>query len=149
MPESAPLKKDTKLLTDLENQRTIHAGVLSGPSFRDVKTTDLSHLRCMEALFWQAVDQGVLKDSEMEALNFLGASVRARSARAGDPVRVFVGIVRRGLWSHITCEEEERARTALMRYRESVPSAFRLRPAPGRGETSARQGSPSLTTNHT
>jgi hypothetical protein len=31
---------------------------------------------------------------------------------------VFVGIVRQGLWSHITQVQEERARVPLVRFRE-------------------------------
>ena len=82
----------------------------------------------METLFWQAVDRRWLRESEMDALNFLAAAVRARFGKARDPVRVFVAIVKRGLWTHITCAEEERARAALARHRERFPSAFRERP---------------------
>ena len=82
----------------------------------------------MEALFWQAVDRKLLRDSEMDVLNFLGASIRARAGKARDPVRLFVAIVRRALWAHITCDEEERARAALARHREQFPGAFRERP---------------------
>jgi len=103
-------------------------GVLAGPDFGNVLPEDLPHLSRMECLFRQAVDRGFLRGSEMDALNFLGASIRARAVKARDPVRVFVGIVRRGLWSHITCAEEERARAALVRYREHDPFAFRERP---------------------
>lgn len=81
----------------------------------------------MEILFWQAVDRGLLQGSEMDALNFLAASFRARAVTARDPVRVFMGIVRRGLWAHITCDEEERARVALSRHREQFPEALRER----------------------
>jgi hypothetical protein len=93
-----------------------------------VKREDLEKFAPMEALFWQAVDRGFVQDSEMGVLNFLGAAVRARFGKARDPVRVFVSIVRRGLWTHITCEEEDRARIALARHRERFPEAFRVCP---------------------
>jgi hypothetical protein len=48
----------------------------------------------------------------------LAAAVRANGVRDGDPVRVFMGIVRRRLWSHITEAQEERARQAPARFRE-------------------------------
>lgn len=126
--ETAPPIGRLETPLDLENQRASKSGVFIGPDFGNVVPEDLSHLSRMECLFRQAVDRGFLRGSEMDAMNFLGASIRARTVRAGDPVRVFVGIVRRGLWSHITCAEEERARAALARYREQAPFAFRDRP---------------------
>ena len=127
--ESAPPRERLETPVDLEDQRTSTAGVFSGPDFRTVCSEDLGRLSRMEALFWQAVDRRLLRDSEMDALNFLGASIRARAVNARDPVRVFVAIVRRGLWAHITCDEEERARAALSRHREQFPQAFRERPS--------------------
>jgi hypothetical protein len=79
----------------------------------------------MEELYWQAVRKGILRHSESSALNWLASAVRANSVRGGDPVRVFVGIVRRGLWSHVTQAQEERARVALARFREADPGHFR------------------------
>lgn len=132
--ESAPPRERLETPLDLENQRTSKAGVLSGPDFGNVCSEDLERCSRMEELFWQAVDRRLLRGSEMDALNFLAASVRARAGKARDPVRVFVGIVRRGLWAHITCAEEERARAALSRHRERVPEAFRERPRRSGGQ---------------
>ena len=126
--ETAPPRGRLETPSDLGNQGASKPGVLVGPDFGNVLPEDLPHLSRMECLFRQAVDRGFLRGSEMDALNFLGASIRARAVKARDPVRVFVGIVRRGLWSHITCAEEERARAALVRYREHDPFAFRDRP---------------------
>jgi len=126
--ESAPPMKRLGTPPDLEDQRTAKAGVLSGPELRNVQRDDLERFSRMETLFWQAVDKKWLRESEMDALNFLAAAVRARFSKARDPVRVFVAIVKRGLWTHITCAEEERARAALARHRERFPTAFRERP---------------------
>jgi len=125
--ESAPPIERLETPLDLEDQRTSRAGVLSGPDFRNVQREDIERFSRMEVLFWQAVDRKLLRGSEMDVLNFLGAAVRARFGKARDPVRVFVSIVRRGLWAHITCGEEERARAALSRHREQFPEAFRER----------------------
>ncbi|MCK6570128.1 hypothetical protein L6V77_03350 [Myxococcota bacterium] len=127
--DSAPPVKRLGTPSDLEDQRTARAGVPLGPDFRNVQREDLERFARMETLFWQAVDRRWLRESEMDVLNFLAAAVRARFGKARDPVRVFVAIVRRGLWTHITCAEEERARAALARHRERCPTAFRERPA--------------------
>lgn len=126
--ESAPPIGRLKTLSELEDQRTAGAGVLSGPDLGNVCMQDLGRFTRMEDLFWQAVDRKFLRGSQMDALNFLAAAVHARFGKARDPVRVFVAIVRRGLWAHITCAEEERARAALVRHRERFPKAFRVRP---------------------
>src|SRR5262249_30501739 len=97
------------------------------PTLRDIRREDLGSCARMEELYWQAVRKGSRRHSENTALNWLAAAVRANSVRGGDSVRVFVGIVRRGLWSHITQAQEERARVALARFREVDPGRFRAR----------------------
>ncbi len=99
------------------------------PTIRNVRLEDLQSFSHTEELYWQAVERRVIEHSENNALNWLAAAVRAKSVRDGDPVRVFVGIVRRRLWSHVTQEQEERARQALARYREEDPRRFRERRA--------------------
>jgi hypothetical protein len=125
--DSAPLIERLRTPSDLEYQRTSRPGVLAGPDLKNVRPEDLGKFARMEELFWQAVDRHVVRGSELDALNFVGAAIRARFGKVRDPVRVFVSIVRRGLWSHISCAEEDRARTALARYRERFPEAFRMR----------------------
>lgn len=124
--DTAPPRGRLETPLDLENQKASMPGVLTGPDLGNVCSEDLKSFERMEALFWQAVGRGYMRGSEMDVLNFLGASVRARTTKhARDPVRVFVAIVRRGLWKNITCEEEERARAALSRHRDRCPEAFR------------------------
>jgi hypothetical protein len=101
---------------------------------RNIKLEDLQSFSRTEELYRQAVHLGLIKHSENQALNWLGAAVRAKSV-AGDPVRIFAGIVRQGLWRNITQEQEERARAALHRYRELNPALFFL--DDGRGASSA------------
>jgi hypothetical protein len=94
------------------------------PDLRDIRNDDLRRLDRVAALYRQAVRVGWLAGSEANALNFAAAAVRAREVD-GDPARVFVSLVRRGLWHHITQAQEERARRALSRFREVDPDLFR------------------------
>jgi hypothetical protein len=95
------------------------------PSIRNIKLEDLLRFSRTEELYRQAVAANWVRPSESQALAWLGAAVRAKSV-AGDPVRVFAGIVRKNLWRYITGEQEERARGALNRYREINPNYFRV-----------------------
>src|SRR5262249_21925238 len=86
---------------DQKTRRTEPAGLSKrgggrNPSLRDVTEEDLRCFTRTEVLYWQAVRQGILRHSETNALNWLSAAVRARSV-PGDPVRVFLGIVRKHL----------------------------------------------------
>lgn len=110
------------------------AGVFSKPSegrptLRSIRREDLGSCSRMEELYWQAVGKGIIGHSDSAALNWLAAAIRANGVRDGDPVRIFVGIVRRRLWSHITQVQEERARQALAQFREVDPGRFRERRA--------------------
>jgi hypothetical protein len=95
------------------------------PDLRDVKLEDLESFARIEALYWQAVRKGIIKHSESNPLNWLGAAVRAKTVN-GDTVRIFVGLVRSQKWEFITGEQEERARSALARYRQDDPTRFRV-----------------------
>jgi hypothetical protein len=96
------------------------------PSIANIKLEDLLRFSRTEELYRQAVARGLVEHSEYQVLNWIAAAVRAKTAPNGDPVRIFMGIVRRGLWHHVTQQQEERARRALARYREVYPDAFRL-----------------------
>jgi hypothetical protein len=136
----APPYKDRKTSSneEIKNQKALTdqkpTGVFSKtgkergkPSFRDVQTQDLWNFSRVEELYFQACALGILEDCEASALNFLAAAVRARNVTDGDPVRVFLGIVRRGLWHHITQAEEEQARRALLHYRDKYQDRFKYR----------------------
>ena len=122
-----PLKRlSTKTCTSL-NQKN-YKPALSGkagflrpkpksPTLKNITTEDLHRLSRLEELYSQAVAAKWLPDCEANFRNFVSAAVRATRV-TGDAVRIFVGIVRRGLWQHITQEQEERAVQALKRYRE-------------------------------
>lgn len=131
--------KDRKTPNGSKNQKASGSGVLRGgerelpPSIRNVRHEDLFSLWRCERLYWQAVKEGLIFHSECSTLNFLSAAVRARTVKEGDPSRIFVAIIRKGLWTHITCEQEEIARQALWRIREIDPVRFRLQGDPLKG----------------
>jgi hypothetical protein len=92
------------------------------PSLRDIRREDLTRISCVLALYEQAVRAGWLAPSDANRRNFVAAAVRAVRAN-GDAARIFVAIVRRGLWHHITSVEEERAVSALRRVDSREPRA--------------------------
>lgn len=98
-------------------------GKARGPTLGDVQMEDLLVYSRTEALYQQAVSACWMQDSEASLLNWVAAAVRAKTCQARDPVRVFLGIVRRGLWKHITDADEERARRAINRYRYGLCGA--------------------------
>jgi hypothetical protein len=113
-----------------------------GPSLRNVTLNDLSLFSRTEALYREALRAKLLTHSESNVLNWIGAAVRARSVGC-DPVRVFLGIVKKGLWHHITLTDEDRARRALHHYRDKNPGLFRPEhwgEAPGRRAPDPRIG---------
>jgi hypothetical protein len=87
------------------------------PTIRDIRREDLHSESRLRELFAQAVAKGWVKNCQADALNFFGAAVRARNAGNGDPVRIFVSLVRRRLWHHITQAQEDEARRILQRNR--------------------------------
>ena len=137
-PPFAPPKEDRETSKEDQHQQTQAtepAGVdeskgretqLPSPSLNRIIPEDLHRFDRMESLHRQVIARGWINDSEAMALNFLAAAVRARE-HGQDPARLFVAIVRQGLWSHITQAQEEQARRALARFREDNPDRFRAR----------------------
>ncbi len=89
----------------------------------DIKPEDLREIPRLEALYRQAVARKWLPDCEASIKNFVGAATRARQVE-GNPVKIFVGIVKKGLWHHITQAQEGRGLKDLNRYRAKNPVAF-------------------------
>jgi hypothetical protein len=89
------------------------------PSLRRVKLEDLKRLPRLRVLYAQATAAKWLDSSEANLRNFVAAAARATRVE-GDPVRIFVAIIRRGLWHHLTQADEQRAISALRRERERV-----------------------------
>ena len=108
------------------------------PTLSRIVVDDLRRFSRLEALYFEAIDRGWLRGSEAMALNFVAAAVRAREV-GHDPARLFVSLVQRGLWPHITQAQEEYARRALQRWRENHPDGFRLPPAVRTMPTEAKE----------
>ena len=89
---------------------------------------DLKKPERLEALYFEFIRCGAFQASDASALNFAAAAVRAGrliDLPAERRVKVFLGIIKRGLWSHITQAEEDRARLVIARRRETHPNFMR------------------------
>jgi hypothetical protein len=127
----APPKERQETPYGINNQKTRFAekcqasasasGVLrtkSGEvSLRNIQFEDLRRISTLKTLFHQAVAANWVTNAESDFQNFVAAAVRATRLRGDsirtNPVRVFVAIVRKRLWHHITQEQEERAREVI------------------------------------
>lgn len=128
---------------DLRNYRTLAqpqitkpsaaAQALPKPDVRNIRPEDIRKPSRLRELYCQAVKAGWLRDSEANLLNFAAAAVRANRA-VGDSVRIFVGIVRKGLWHHISASDEERGAHVLRSILErpkKMPGATNQEPVQG------------------
>ncbi len=93
------------------------------PTLTDIKPEDLQIMPRLEALYRQAVVRKWLPDCEASIKNFVGAATRAMQVE-GNPVKIFVGIVKKGLWRNITQAQEDISLQTLKRYRVQNPVAF-------------------------
>lgn len=113
-------------------QRAGEGGPESVPTLSDVQPGDLCRLSRVEALYRQACARGWLVPGEANRLNVFAAAVRAREV-GRDPPKVFVTLLRRRLWHHVTQAQEDRARKALGRasgtggFADGQPSWYDLR----------------------
>ena len=107
------------------------------PTLRDVKPEDLRDPARLLDLHTQAVDAGYVPPSEASRLNFFAAANHARVIGSRNPPGLFVRILRSGLWSFLTQDDEDVARVQLRRvlYPEGasveLPRGEAPRPSPG------------------
>jgi hypothetical protein len=103
------------------------AGFLSksprNPTLTAIVPEDLRRLSRLESLYRQAVQANWLIESEQSARNFIAAAVRATRV-SGDPARIFVGLVKKRLWHHVTQAEENRALEAFARHERKTGRRF-------------------------
>ena len=141
----APLIKDRKTPYGSKNQETqpervspsgvctantgeqnrVQEGRLPKPNIRDVRAEDLKSFGRVEELYRQAVSLKLIEPTEAGVVNFISAACRARGVAKGESAKIFIGIIRRKLWTHITQRDEDRALTALRKYRSENPDRFR------------------------
>lgn len=136
---SAPPKEKQETPYGSKNQKAPHAehsapeieaGVckandkkrLGVPSLQRIQPDDLRRLSRLRVLYAQAIAAKWLSHSEANLRNFVAAAARATRVD-GDAVRIFVGIVRRGLWHHLATDDENRAMIAMRREREREDGA--------------------------
>ncbi len=94
------------------------------PNIRDIQLDDFREFSRNEILYWQAVNLGVIAHSEANALNWVSASIRARETE--NPPSIFMGIIKKQLFHHVTQAQEETARNAIKRRREKHFDAYRV-----------------------
>ena len=102
---------------------SVHSEVCSqqqppAPRLSNITLADLRDAGRLRSLLRQAIERRWIGGGEADALNFFAAAVRARNTSARDPVRVFVTLVKRRQWSHVTQAQEDEGRLALQ---SSVP----------------------------
>lgn len=93
------------------------------PRLSNVVKEDLQSFFRTRTLYEEAVRKKIIGTSEADFLNWVAAAVRAKTAKEGDPVKIFMGIVRKRLFTHVTQEEEDRARRAIRNFQEHMTPA--------------------------
>ena len=111
------------------------------PTITNITSDNLHRLSHLEELYKQATEAKWLPECEASLRNFVAAAVRATRV-PGNAVKIFVGIVRKSLWHHITQEQEDRALQALKSYRAKKGCNRQL----GSTETAGVEARASLTT---
>lgn len=99
----------------------------TGVDWRNVHAQNLSDDQALLTLYEQATSQAILPRCESTRLQFFAAAEHARRCGQSNPPGLFVAVVRRRLWHHITQAEEDAARNRLRRHAFSHVSS---RPAP-------------------
>ncbi len=97
------------------------------PTLTAIVPEDLKRLSRLEMLYRQAVAARWLSESEQDARTFIAAAVRATRVN-GDAARVFVGLVKKRLWHHVTQAEETRAIEAFARHERKTGRRFGEKP---------------------
>ena len=112
---------DRNLPSEFKNQKPTErrpAGAYGGlqsrnhprPCWQRITIADLtSHPRLL-VLFDEAVARRLIERTEAARLRFVAAAQHALAAGQTNPCGLFVAVVKRGLWAHITQADEERAR---------------------------------------
>lgn len=148
--QSAPPREKLETPYGSKNQKTAErneSGVClaneemmaKAPNIRAIQIVDLQRLSRLRSLYRQALAEKWLSESEANFVNFVAAAARATRVN-GDAVRVFVGIVRKALWHHLTGEDERRAFAALQRDRERQCRAEKIAENMPRAESKAAEG---------
>ena len=135
--KSPPPDSHMKLPSESTNQKPGRAGpagarVRSGgkPSLRNIRPADLTDTGRLLELYRDAVERGFVSRGESGRLLFATAAEHALRVSMRNPCGLFNAVLRRGLWSYCSNEDEVRAIRRL-RQAQDVPSRRSLQqPAP-------------------
>ena len=94
------------------------------PDLRNVVPADLKDTGRLLDLYDQAIARGDVTTSERDRLRFVSAAEHARAIGTTNPCGLFVRLVRGGLWSFATQDDEDAARIRLRQH------LYGARPAP-------------------
>lgn len=99
-----------------------------GPSFSRVTREDLADTSRLCGLFEQAQARGWVGRSEAERLKFFAAAEHARRFARKSVEGLFVSVVKRGLWQHLTLSDEDAARRTVSVLPTLAPALNKPRP---------------------
>lgn len=128
-----PLKKNRELASRMNNQEPAlrrQAGayaesrVLPPPTLRRVLAVDLQQPERTALLFEEAVRCGFVAGTASDRLKVFAAAERAKACGTRNPCGLFVWLMRRRRWNHITLRDEDAARAAQRRLETGVAEAL-------------------------
>lgn len=94
----------------------------SEPDLRRVRIEDLHNVRRLDSLWRAAAERNHCGWTECDRLRVFGAAAHALRVATRNVCGLFATVVRRGLWSHISVEDEERGRRGVRKADELWPS---------------------------
>ena len=94
---------------------------LGKPDLRNVVIEDLRGMDRLLELYTQAMALGLVTSSERDRLRFVGAAEHARVIGTKNPCGLFVRLIRNGLWSFLTQDDEDAANARLKRHLYGKP----------------------------
>jgi hypothetical protein len=120
-------RSENQKLSDL-NPSGVRKRTGRGPSLSRVTREDLSDTSRLCGLFEQAQARGWVGRSEAERLKFFAAAEHARRFARKTVEGLFVSVVKRGLWHHLTLSDEDAARRAVRVLPTLAPVLHKSRP---------------------
>jgi hypothetical protein len=98
------------------------AKLRSAPDLRRVIVNDLKSPARVNRLYEQCVRARLIKPSEAGRLKVFAAAERALRCGTTNPAGLFVAVIRKRLWHHISQRDEDRGRDAMRRCRIPIPA---------------------------
>lgn len=102
-------------------------GQYDQPRLADVQPVDLVDPHRLRRLCDEAVERGWIRDSEHERLRVCSAAVHARRVGRSNPCGLFVAVLRRGLWTYLSNDDDDAGRGLLRALTEPCPDGSEKR----------------------